>query len=243
MTMLKVDEFEPVNILTLLQQTHPDLIQTALNRSGFADYVWELASPVQGDIIEQAERKQVAEILSDMTHVEEQLRGEIERHPNTILIVEGIAEPTPSRGIRTFNLTPNGRGFRPGKEFNTPYERFEGWLISLERVGIVVWRTSSWMATARSIHQWYSSAQRTEHQALQRYLKTRPLWMPNPQVESLMNIKKGGVGPERAERLIEVFGTVWDVLRQDPDFINEMVPGMGLTAAKKLLNAAGRKFE
>jgi len=55
-----------------------------------------------------------------------------------------------------------------------------------------------------------------------------------------MQITKADIGPVTAENLIKVFGTAWDVMRQDPDIIAENVEGMGMASATKLLRAFGR---
>ncbi len=133
------DEYEPLEIVRGLTQVFPDTMQLPLNRNGWADYKWVDWKKIP----EQAERKQVGEILSGMEHVEEQLRGEIQNHPEArlTLLVEGITEPVPG-GIQTYTVSKNGQVFRKGRLYPMRYERYEGFLTALDREGIRVWRTS-----------------------------------------------------------------------------------------------------
>ena len=233
---MKIDEFEPMQIATLLQQSESEALVTALNRNGWADYLWNTHDGTP----EQVERKQYGEAAADPAKVEIQLNKELSNCPNTILLVEGIGEAIGPNEIQLYELAKNGRGFRTGRKLKSSYERFEGWLLSLERVGLLVVRTTSWVGTAKTLHLLAQSAMRSEHQALQKHLKIRAPFHENPHVKTLMQITKADIGPVTAENLIKVFGTAWDVMRQDPDIIAENVEGMGMASATKLLRAFGR---
>ena len=231
-----VDSFEPVNIEAALRQSLPEVIRTELNRSGMADYVWNTFDSQQ----EQAERKQVPEILSNLEHVEYQLGQELQGNAHTILLIEGIAEPCKD-GIQTYMLTDNQQYFRRGRIFTIPYARYEGWLVSLEQVGLLVWKTSSWYGTVQALVRFEKSAQVPDHSILNRHLKLKPDWHPNKQVQTLMGIADGGIGPVLAEALIEAFGDVWTVLNQTTDGLAISVPALGKARASKLLKAVGWK--
>mgnify|MGYP001565151833 CR=1 FL=1 len=232
---MMIDSYEPVEIEALIKQVIPDSFRTDLNRNGLPDYCWYMFDTT----LEGAERKQVGEVLSDMDGVEEQLTRELYTCKKLILIVEGVLEPKPG-GCQSYILNKDGRYYRPNRFFKTQYSRYEGWLVSLERQGMLVWRTPSWIATAEALVRLQRSAERERHTALQRYVKPRPEFHPDPQVMSLMNIVDGGIGPELATRLIATFRTVYNVLRAPPELLAEQVDGMGLVRAKTLLRAAGR---
>ena len=235
---MKVDAFEPLEIEALLKQSLPDTIRTPLNQHGFADYLWY----TYDEYTEQAERKQVTEILSNMDKVEYQLGNELDNIPNLfnmILIIEGVAEPVPD-GVQTFVLAPNGQYFRRGRKYKVPYARYEGWIMAQERAGILVWRTSSWLTTVEALVRFQKSAESSVHTALQRHLKIKRTFKRDPYVETLMGIAGAELGPELAQELITVFNTPWDIYRQPPEVIAEYVPGVGLTRAKNILRAIGR---
>ena len=237
---MKVDTYEPIEIEALLKQSLPDTFRTELNANGFADYLWYTAD----NLPEQAERKQVTEILSDMAGVEYQLGNEIADVPdlfNMILIVEGIVEATPT-GVQTFLLAKNGNYFRKSRSYNFSYARYEGWKIAQSRAGVLVWLTSSWLTTVQALVQFQKSAENNNHTALNRHLKQRPKFKRNPFVETLMGIKDANIGPELGQVITQVWGNPWDFIRQSPEAIAEYTPGIGIPKARTILEAFGRKL-
>jgi hypothetical protein len=234
---MKIDHSEPIQIEALIKQSSPESFRVPLNAHGFADYAWQ---DYYGRT-EHAERKAVEQLLSDFDEAERDLRKYRDNAPHLMLIVEGVVEPMSGGGIRTFALSQDGRYYRPRRDFKTNWERLEGWLIGMEEAGITVWRTSSWQHTARSLVLWERHALSPEHSTLQRYLKPSVRFNPDPQVESLMGLQNARIGPETAKKLIEVFGTMWDVLRQEPQALADLTPGVGLQSAKRILKSAGRK--
>jgi len=236
---MKIDDFEPTDIELLLKQAIPEVIRAPLNANGFADYQW-LMYTGRG---EHVERKQVNEILSDMPHVEEQLRGHLENQPDHILwlLVEGIITPhdvDPRRTVIYAKRSKSAEVFVPIRDFGMPFERFEGFLTSLERTGVRVRRTVDYYATARVLAHMETSAQRP-HTVLQRHIKPRITFKPNAQVMTLLGAHKSGIGPELAENLIKVYGNVAAIIRTTPEEIADSVPGVGLKKAKQLLEAFG----
>ena len=235
---MKCDTFEPLEIVSGLSQVFPDTQRLPLNRNGWADYLWD--THLGGH--EQAERKQVGEILSNIDSVEEQVRGELQSKPDVklVLLVEGIAEPSPG-GIQTYSISKNGQVFRHGRFFKTRYERYEGFLVGLESQGVVVWRTSSWQGSLEALVRFSKSAMNPDHSILNRYVKI-PHFHPDPHVQSLMGIKGGDIGPKLGEALIEKFSTMWNVLNQDAETLAKYTPGIGKVSAQKLLDAAKVKI-
>lgn len=241
---MKIDEHEPRAMVALVGQVYPDTIQCALNRNGLADYFWVGLSGA-----EEVERKQVSEIIGNFEHVEMQLVQQMQTQPQPklTLLVEGIADPT-ANGIQTYLSAPNGTYFRKGKHFATPYARYEGWLLALENQGVRVWRTSSLEASAEALVRMRKQSESAPTSILNRYVKVRQYFTPNPYVETLMGIKGGHVGAEWAEALIDTFGTPYDVLRSPVELVAETmrasksgrVQKLGEKRATTLLRAIGR---
>lgn len=246
---MKIDEHEPDNIEQLIQQSSA-CIRTALNRHGYADYMWTMWDGG----LEQVERKQVSEILSDMNGVEEQLKRQLQSHPDIILwlLVEGILEPgiKTSKGLKagiwqmenediSMKSTSSSIRMRSTWFYQTPYEKYEGWLVALERVGVRILRTNNWMSTARMLALMEKSAQH-EHTILQRHLKPKIPKVNDPQVMTLLGAYKSGVDVKLAEVCIEKFRTVHALINCSPEYIAEMVPGMGIKKAQQLLTSFGR---
>ena len=232
-----IDEYEPMEIEVLIKQSSPETTRTSLNKAGFSDYLWY----TKDGLPEQVERKQVAEILGGFEKVEYQLGDEIAKQPNLvnqILIVEGIAQAT-TQGIQTWIMHHNAKYYRKAKLFKTPMARFESWLISHTRAGILVWRTESWMHTAEALIHFERSAM-VDSSAMSRHLKIRPSFRPNPYMEQVMGI--ADVGPKLAEQLLEIFHTPWDIYRQTPEMLSDYVPGIGIAKARAILKGIGKKI-
>lgn len=242
MPIMLSDEFEPMEISALLTQVFAYADRTALNRNGFADYLFEDWAGEK----EQFERKQVGEILSDMNGVEYQIRKELDKVRRTNLLVEGIVTPDGRGGCQVWYQSANGRIMRPGHRYSFTYSRFESWLWGMEEAGVTVWRTNNQYATADAIAMRAKAVLRQDHTTLARHLKQLPQFHADKRVQSLMGIvsEDGDVriGPDKAEMLINVFGSIIDILNSSPETISEYVPGIGVPGATALLKAAGRKL-
>jgi hypothetical protein len=242
MLSIRMDEYEPTNIEGLLKQ---NLLVTraSLNHGAkLADYVWSTST--QG--YEQAERKTVNEVLSNMERVEYQLSEELNRAPeldkleNLILIVEGVLQPS-GTGSQEYIINSNGSVFRKGRYYKTQHSRFMGWLVAQERAGILVWRTSSYIDTADALARFVTSASTLEHSALRRYLKFKEQWSPNPHIQTLMGIEKAEIGPVLGKVLVDIWRTPWNLMQQTAENIATLTPGVGLVKARQILKAFGRE--
>ncbi len=250
--ILKIDEFEPDNIEELLDQSLTT-VRANLNRSGWADYMWSMYN---GEI-EQAERKQVNEILSDMPAVEEQIRKELQAKPGATLwlIVEGVCQPVLLENgregtvvyakrmcntYRSYGKRDPEEHYVPGHISKQPYERFQSFLTGLERVGVRVRHTVDYITTAKVLIQMAKSAQ-SPPSTLQRHNKPQVSFHPEPQVMNLLGVYKSGIGVELAERLIKYYGSMWSMAQMNPEDIAADVEGMGVSSATKLLKAIGRQ--
>lgn len=238
-----VDQFEPNNIVQLLRQSLPVVTYPhPLNAQGYADYMWKMWD----GMLEQAERKQVGEIISDMNGVEDQIRQQLQRNPDIAhwLIVEGIVEPA-IRGIWTLKPKPyKGQSpemvkYEPDRNNKAvPFERYEGWLTGVERMGVRVRRTNDYSGTALVLAEMYKSGQ-TASTTFNRHLKPLIPFHPNPQVMTLMGAYKADIGPRLGEALIKEFDTVANIISLNPETIAELIPRMGEERARKLLRAFG----
>lgn len=230
-----IDTYEPTNIERLIAQS----LFTArgpLNNNGMSDYAWYTWQYE----LEQAERKQISELLGTIDEVEYQLGRQLMDAPDTLLnqylIIEGIAQGIPE-GIQTWKMHDNQNYYRKSTRFKLSMTRYEAYLIALSRAGVVVIKTESWEDTATVLVQLEKSAQ-YESNILNRHLKIRPDFRPNPYVEQLMGIKD--IGPELAVKLIEIFNTPWKIYSTLPQVIADYVPGMGLKGATDLLRKIGK---
>lgn len=238
------DHFEMPELIALVKQVLPDLIVTALNQNHFPDWVWK--NSLGED--EGMSRKQTGEFLSDIDGTLEQFQRESTMVNQHGLLLEGIAEPK-AGGTQTYVLSKDGRYFRPAKFFKIQYSYYEASLVALERSGVLVWKTSSYIGSAEALVRLEKSALKPGSNLLERHFKPRPDYHPNPQVMSLMNLVAKsdsgritgiGVGEKLAEALISNFGSIYGILNTSPETIAEFTPGVGLIKAKQIHAALGR---
>lgn len=229
-TMIRVDAFEPVEIMNLIGQSCP-ATRANLNNAGFADYLWQDHA---GDPV-QVERKQWGEILSDLEGIEEQLRREFIMTPSMYLLIEGLVEPSPN-GILGFKRNQMKPIWTPAHEWkNQPHfwSRVQAWLWSLDKAGITIVQTPTLGATATTLVAMYKQHQDPTHTVLNRYLKPRTSLLPqNNCVRFLMGVP--GLGESRAKVLAEHFGSVGRLVNADPGEISSL-PGFGDRLANKVL--------
>jgi hypothetical protein len=238
---LLVDINEPDRILLWLQQGVPAK-KAVLNIKGFADYMWVDCN----NNLCQVERKQWAELLSNVDGVEAQLRRYMPNTTEIHLLVEGVAEPT-ATGIDCYHKSKgkpyyhNNWSFgKEGRAQPGAYSKVQAWFWQLDKCGVTVHETSCEMATAYAIAAWYKNSQKEEHTTLNRYYKERVvLEHHNPDVASLMGLEGAGLGEVKAKLLIQVFGSFWGVMTADIERVAEL-PGFGVVTAKKLFRAIGR---
>jgi len=238
-----VDTFEPTNIFRLIKQALPDSEQKSINKLGLADYLF---FDIQGRRI-QFERKQWGELLGSISSVEEQLRKQYENADELNLIVEGVIQPTPY-GLDFYKKADNKPYFKLSHHYGDKkhprtnlYSQVIAWFWQLDKSGITVYQTPSDSATASLLVSIYYNAQKEEHTTLQRYIKPRiQLVKLNPFVKTLMGIEGGGLGADRAEKLIHRFGTPFDVFMEEPEELAK-IDGIGEGVARKLFKAIGKE--
>ncbi len=235
MTDILVDVHEPDDAVPLLSQSL-EAEKESINQQGYADYLWQ---GTEGKV--QWERKQWYEILGDMDSVEDQLRREVQAHPDvaTSLVIEGVATPDIQGSvIWTLSKSKARQVLYPGRPNRTRMSKAYAWIYAVQRF-MPVYFTPTFHATTVFLVAAYKSDQKEEHGTFNRYLRSMD-FHPNPQVMALMNLSKtAGVGPARAQALIKRFGTLWSVLNQVPATL-ATVDNMGETVARRLLRGVGR---
>ena len=166
-----IDIAEPSEALPTLSPVVPCVVQP-LNSEGYADYLW---TGVEGR--QQVERKTWYDLLGDLDSVEDQLRRQVHAHPNVrlILIVEGVAVPTPA-GTTVFKETTKGKRhlFYAGKSyFLGPMKGVYAWLYETGKY-IEVHQTPTFGATCAMLAAFYKADQKDGHTTFQRILRSSP---------------------------------------------------------------------
>ncbi|KKN10949.1 hypothetical protein LCGC14_1031290 [marine sediment metagenome] len=240
-----IDVHEPSEALPTLSPVIPCAIQP-LNSEGYADYLW---TGVDGR--QQVERKTWYELLGGLDSIEDQLRRQLATHPSVrlILIVEGVAVPTP-KGTTIFKETTKGKRhlFYAGKSyFLGPMKGAYAWLYEVGKY-IEVYQTPTYGATLSMLTAFYKADQKANHNTFHRYLKDIT-FHPNPMVQRLMGMGGHlGIGAVKAEALIKRLGTVYNVATATPEQLASVecvsekgrVQKIGMAVAIKFLRGVGR---
>ena len=253
-SLFKIDIHEPAEYETMIAQVlgQDNVKRIPLNQAGYADYVFNWWS---GEL-EQYERKQANEVLSALEDTEYQLAGEIFNHPEGRLglIIEGVVIPAPT-GIQTFKRAPSGKVFYRDRFFRYPYQRYERWKADLERQGVLIWCVDDSFGLVHALVALYASAQK-EPTTLTRYLKVKGVlqpkpkdwddknptlpWQPNPYVQQIIQTPDNGFGVELAQTAIDLYGTPWDLYRQQPELLASTIPGVSMIKARQFFKAIGK---
>lgn len=243
--MIAVDRSEPTDIARYIEPV-VDVTVLSLNEDRWADYRWsgEIVSHwPKHDGSYHVERKTWDDLADSVEQVEEQLREQLQHHPNSMLrlVVEGAIEPHPL-GVMAYTrargkdvLVGRVKG-RPGS-YASIMGKIAGWYEFLD-----VYPTVSYPATAALLVELYKRDQKPEDErhTFQKHFKPA-IWAPNPMVVKLLGVagKDTNIGVEKAEALIMRFGTVWAVLSARPEEIAQ-VRGISVDGAKLLLRRVGR---
>ncbi len=232
---LHADIHEPPDLPALIGQSVPIEVHS-LNSDGWADYIWET-----DDGINQLERKTWTDMLTSVSSIEDQLRRQLDAHPQSklMLLVEGIAVPADDVMGGTAVVTqtkakPNI--FYSRRKSYVSLQAMYAWLYQVSKY-MEVYCTPNIEATAKALVAFYTSDLKGEHQTLQRHIK-EIAFHPNPQVTALMGLIHG-LGPIKGESLIGKFGTVWAVVNASPQELAK-VNGVGPNEARKWLQRLGR---
>jgi ERCC4-type nuclease len=244
--MIMVDTFEPKQIEELIAQS-VQVQRMGLNPQGIADYMWYACD---GHRV-QVERKQTGELLASLDNVEEQLQRELSNGVDeTILLIEGVCQPVFGLKLATqiWHKAKDKNIMVPGRTFNCSYTGYKAWQNQLEKAGVTIVETFDYIATAMTLIALFQNSQKKEHTTLRRYIKDKIyIESKNPHIISLMGIKGGGIGEEKAKALIDRYGTFWYVLSRPAEELAETIVGdaetgkrLGLKAVNKLFSAIGR---
>ena len=239
---LLIDTFEPILIENLVKQSVPTS-RAELNHRDFADYLWT----EYDNTTSHMERKHIDEILSNLDHVEAQLRREIMMADRTYLLYEGTFTPTTIDGrpaCQSLNL--RGKVMVPGHKYRLSYKSVLAWFDQLDRHGITVVHTIDPVGTANLLVALYNNSQKPleEHTTFQRIIKQKVYPKSKSQqdlwIATLMGIEGAQLGEVTARRLIYQFGDPWTVFNRSLQELAE-TPGVGMVTARRFWKSIGRK--
>jgi len=235
--MIFVDTFEPSQLEELIAQSVPT-IRDSFNAKGLPDYSWMDINGFRNGL----SRKQAGELLGGIDATEEQLGRDMQGVDRLYLLVEGIFAPVYTEKVGCQIYTAKKTILVPSRKFHQSYTGLFAWFDRLDKSGITVIQTFNWQATAMVLVGLYKSHNKIEeeHTTFKRYIKQKVYSKEkNPQIEALMAIPRTGIGEDRATKLIERFGTFWEVVNQDVEELAK-TEDIGMATAQKLFKAIGK---
>ena len=229
-----LDSNEPyVEAQQLIHATGVETVVAARNVAGWADYSWQ---DINGRWV-NIERKTWPELLGGMDKVEDQLRRHKSNQPEArlVFVLEGLAVPNLA-GTTTLKATNKDRVWVGGYSSSIRMSQVYAWLWQVGQY-LEVFQTPTYSATITALVAFYKGDQKPEHSTFARPYKEME-YHPNSQVTQLMGMLPG-IGPKRAEALIEKFTTVYNVVGASPAQL-ATVDGIGPGLSKTLLRRIGR---
>lgn len=238
--MLRIDTNEPPEILKLLMQCEPNTSLEPLNDEGLADYFWFGA-----EYDSNLERKTWNDVASDADAIEVQLYKQHILHPECRhrLLIEGLMAPEPN-GVSVYSETISTGHSKwrdyPGKPgmYSRLISQVLGWGEFIEILPPSPNVSSSALMIAALYHR--DQKPDAERTTFRRYFK-QITWRPNLQVSRLlgMALNDTNIGPDRAEDLIDEFGTVWNTIHAAPEDWSKL-RGFSAATARNFLRKIGR---
>lgn len=148
---------------------------------------------------------------------------------------------TDSQGVE-FGLLTHGRGH------NIPFSYIDVWIHRLAEAGIPTYYTDNWIETAKLLGLIYKNEQKPseQHTTLQRIPRPRPITNiknKDPFVVALVYLSQAyklGIGEATAEKIAKKFVNIGDLFISPMHELTD-IDGIGLSTARKILNAIGRE--
>ena len=241
MSFIVQDVFEPdymERMLSMFMQVN----RQNLVQQGLLDYFWFAHD---GHSI-TVERKEILDLLNNLARLEKQLRVATNHADEVVLIVEGIYKPLAGGEIAIYHGGKTDKYLRQVKISGTKFASIMAYIRQLKKVAnITTYFTPTIAGTAWALKTFVESDQKPESALLQHYTRTRAIkWRSNPMVETIMGVKDEDgyiVGEKKAIELVEQVGSLWDIIHLAPEEIAHACDGIGITTAKRLIEAIKKK--
>ena len=217
-----VDHFESESFIYLLSQGLT-VTKTNLVQSGVGDVFWSAQNQRYS-----LEHKTIHGVFSEMHgRLDQQLRKHQANADIVGLVIDGIATPIPgSRKSQVWHMNRTGQVFVKGRVINRPWEELQSYLFALNDLGILTYTAPTEAALALGVMSMVYNSHKTEHSTLQTHIKSRkPLWEPDPYVETLMGLSNARIGEKTAQGLLRSFGTPYKLFIK-PDSTNDIRPDL-----------------
>lgn len=216
MPCLYIDVFEDKSIDAMFTGS-VEVVRMPLVSSGFADFMWHCGHSVT------LEHKTIDQAMNEMGgRLDEQLRRYTQHADEVGLAIDGVATPVPGKAECIIWQLTGMQTWRPRFRVKKSWEMFQAYLWRLDKEGITVYQAPTIQSLCLGIEAFIHNSFKPEHNhsTLRRYIKTKPVYLPDEGTEkqgyinTLMSHK--GVGEIVARRLLQEYETPWNIYNASP---------------------------
>jgi len=224
--VIALDVFEAKETELYLAQTLTVVRQNMVHM-GYGDIVWNCGH------LESMEHKTIEQAMTEMGgRLDDQLMKHSQNADNVSLVIDGVVTPVPGEPAcylyrydkLTKTLKPQmemkARNRKPQhKKIGVQWEAWCAYTWALDKQGFTVYQAPHLeaMCSAISAYVYNSLKPESDHTTFKRYIKTKPVIHEEAKSPIYNYIKTlmihTGIGEETARRLLDVYGTPWQVFR------------------------------
>ncbi len=224
MALVVLDVFEAKETELYLAQTL-QVVRQNMVPLGLGDIVWNCGH------IESMEHKTIEQAMTEMGgRLDDQLMKHSQNADNVSLVIDGVVIPVPGepacylyrydRITKTLKpqMEQKARKKKPvQKKINIAWESWSAYKFALDRNGFTVYEAPHLEAMCLMISSFVHNSLKDDHTTFKRYIKTKPV-IHEDEKKAIYNYIKtlmvhAGIGEETARRLLDVYGTPWQVFR------------------------------
>jgi len=223
MALVVLDVFEAKETELYLVKTL-QVVRQNLVPLGLGDIVWNCGQ------LESLEHKSIEQAMTEMGgRLDDQLMKHSQNADNVGLVIDGIVIPVPGERACylyrydkiTKTLKPqmetHKRGKPTQKKIGIAWETWQAYVWRLDKEGFTVYQAPHLEAMCLAVSAFVHNSLKPDHQTFKRYQKTSPIIHEEADKPIYNYIKTlmihTGIGETVARRLLEVYGTPWQVFR------------------------------
>ena len=212
--VLYVDVFEDKAIDAMFTPS-VEIVRQSLVGAGYADFMWHCGHVVT------LEHKTIDQAMNEMGgRLDEQLRRYTQNADEVGLVIDGVATPIPGKPECLVWKFGGAMRWEPKYKVHKSWEMFQAYLWRLDKEGITVYQAPTISSLCLSIEAFIHNSFKEEHKTLKRYIKTKPVYLPDEGTDAQGHINTlmahRGIGEAMARRLLAEYGTPWNIYHASP---------------------------
>lgn len=223
MALVILDVFEAKETELYLAKTL-QVVRQNMVPLGLGDIVWNHG------LMESLEHKTIEQAMTEMGgRLDDQLMKHSQHADNVGLVIDGVVVPVPGeRACYLYRYDKISRILKPQmdshkkgkptqKKIPVSWESWQAYVWRLDKEGFTVYQAPHLEAMCLAVSAYVHNSFKPDHSTFKRYQKTSPIIHEEADKPIYNYIKTlmihTGIGEAVARRLLEVYGTPWQVFR------------------------------